>query len=222
MERYTDLARETLKELMPRIEDRVGVSLEGIVLQGVREADPSPMGTRLSTNTISINEEGFYDVERSHGRAYLDYNLQRGLIHETSHILHKKLFLNKGIVLLDIDETPSETQNHFNTILAKDYLSFLEGFASYMTFDHLKDLFNPGLRALLMLERKGYLKPSKFRKATYSLDYDPYERGYKFFKDIIKNVGRKDFLKIATIPPKSEEEMLNYKTYLSRVHHFLK
>jgi len=111
--------------------------------------------------------------------------------------------------------------------------SFFEGFACFGT-DQLVHICQSGIDELAMeygirLTRKQRLHNKETiaiaaavteKGGNHNLGYNPYEKGYKFFKEIVgilyDEEDFKHFLDIATNPPLNEMEILYPENYLHR------
>lgn len=213
MGKYLSFVNECIQNFKPIIEEKTGIKLEDVI---AREASEYPdFDTDDHSNvpmfvdndypgTIFVNEEIYGKIEDHFSKMTLHTT------HELSHLAHKKLIINllKEKVLEQNLQPPFKEARKIAYKYHKSK-SFREGFAEWMS---LKKLFN-------IYEKKIQNRAIEEMISILSGEGCPerksYERGYKFYDQVMKATCGEIF-KVARSPPIYELEVRIPLLYLLR------
>lgn len=209
MGNYTDLTKDYVRRFKPAVEEKAGLDLGELI---VRERNPEidefdfPMQADTENNTIIVSENVYKRnveimLQQGLSEKLTDHNIrfdiQHGSLHELSHLVHNKLisryFLNKVF-----------------------HVSFEEGFAVYTSLEYLSDIYDSDFKKNIKNTKKFFNKPSKYLAVSLGFDYDPFHRGYKFFKETLQTLGNDRLFEVGRTIPENEEELIKPGLYLKR------
>lgn len=250
MGKWLDIVNEHTQRYKPIVERRLWLKLEDITVEPwskLEDINGELNSGKLAAwkNMIFVNERYFdklLDKSKNERLQELFMNLDMRVyvLHELMHLAHYSLLYDKT-KKLKVDKQDIERIDRCENLISLEYdnwlKTFLEGFAVYgqdivrsIIYTRLTDILkqykepvNDSREFILRCQLDETWKEYKDRaNIDPELGYNPYERGYEFFRNVIPFIfGRKDKLKlfdIATNPPISEEEMLNSASYLMRIN----
>lgn len=194
-------------------------------------------------NRIFVNEEYFDKLlakakDKKLQELFMNLDMRVYVLHELMHLVHYSLLYDKA-KKLKVDKQDIKRIDRCENLISLEYdgwlRTFLEGFAVYgcdiirpIAYTRLTDILkqykepvNDYREFILKTQLEETWEEYKCKdNIDPELGYNPYERGYEFFRNVIPFIfGRKDKLKlfdIATNPPINEKEMLNPASYLRR------
>lgn len=250
MGKWLDIVNEHTQRYKPIVERRLWLKLEDITVEPwskLEDINVELNSGKLAAwkNRIFVNEEYFDKLlakakNKRLQELFMNLDMRVYVLHELIHLAHYSLLYNK-VKELKTKKQDLRRIDRCENLISMEYdnwlRTFLEGFAVYgcdiirpIAYTHLRDIFrqykepvNDSREFILRDQLDETWKEYKCKDNIDSeLGYNPYERGYEFFRNVIPFIfGRKDKLKlfdIATNPPINEDEMLNPASYLMRIN----
>lgn len=210
MGKHFSFAKQCVHRFKPVIEQMTGTKLEDIV---VKHSSEYPRFKPCSDyfrrnlmftptdypNTIFVTEKNFDKKKRLYAL------IPKFTSHELSHLVHDELIKEE----LQAIESESKKARLLNRYEKGE--SFREGFAEYMSLNHLRAIYEQQTLFELITEVN---RLSSY--GDFSSEFRPYERGYKFFRKVLSVIGRDKVFEVARSPPISEIEVRMPLLYLLR------
>jgi len=227
MGKYLDLANKYVKLLKPKIDKRMGIKLEDIIVKDASSYQPplKPENFDDSRILMFVDPKYFKDTifmyENHYDEHTLDSEINVCVAHELAHLVHNKINKEKErelfLGLKDVNDVSEEDLALESKIIMEHYdnherTSFLEGFAKYLSLDYILDLYDEKTQFFAKCVSIDLLR----YKMHAQTPEDDYQIGYNFFKKILDIIGKEKFLEIARSPPMSETEIRAPLLYLLR------
>jgi len=202
MGQYLSFAKQCLKEIKPKVEERTGVKLEDLV---VRDPSGIPEFSSEKDSLMFITPYFLYDDvvfvnEKNCIKEQLPAPL--GITHELAHKVHEEL-IGRELDKTEDSKFPKFFLNMWKYRRYNKMISFKEGFAEYMALDHLSDIHDDAQTLQEITEERrnfgSYL--------SFGPRISPNEKGYKFFKKVLFAIGQDKVIDVASSPPMGEIEV---------------
>jgi hypothetical protein len=195
MGKYLTLTQDYAQQFKPIIEERTGTNLEEILAKDICTKpnyvdddyhDTLMLVDNRCPDSIFVNQDIYERDYKSVSTIPID------VAHELSHLVHYRIVDKKS-------------KNRY-----RKSRSFREGFAEYMAFDHLLDIYD---REAF---KEAVKTSNRYHWDIFSKKLRHYERGYKFFRKVLGVIGRDKVFEVARSPPISEIEVKIPFLYLLR------